>query len=154
METLEREREYSIHPPSPFIAKSWRLLLPHWHTPVLSVLVLLQRSPVTLSQSSLQAESIKQSLRDRAIQLLVPLVEQLRTHKYNATLFDPRTGLPYCAGPSGIPLNDVAVVHAVLGYACHQYGQCQCIIHPSWGSRVYPTIMLSSTPPNLLKNAP
>ena len=151
METLEKEREYSIHPPSPFIAKSWRLLLPHWRTPVLSVLVLLQRSPLMLSQSSLQAESMKQYLRDRAIQLLIPLVEQLRTHEYHATLFDPRTGFPYCAGPPGIPLNDVAVVHAVLGYAYQQYGQCHCIIHPAWGSSVYPTIMLSSTTPTLLK---
>ena len=173
MELLE-EMEYSIHPPSPFIARSWQALLPGWSTPVLSVLVLLQRSPVMLCQHSSAAEAMKQHLRDRSIQLIVPLTEQLRVRNHNAMLFDPRTGLPYTANSdpsasdsdrsrssldfsgldnssSGIPLNDVAVVHALLGYTCHQYGRCHCIVHPFWGSGVYPTIMLASTTPDVLK---
>ncbi|MEM9215503.1 MAG: methylmalonic aciduria and homocystinuria type D protein [Cyanobacteria bacterium P01_F01_bin.150] len=150
-ERSEEEIEYSIHPPSPFITKSWQALLPDWATPVLSVLVMLQRSPVMLCQSSSVANVMKQCLRNRSIQLISPLVEKLHMHQYNATLFDPRTGLPYRSGSSGIPLNDVAVVHAVLGYTRYQYGQCHCLVHPFWGSNVYPTIMLASTTPSTLK---
>ena len=145
------EIEYSIHPPTPFIQQSWQALLPDWNTPVLSVFVLLQRSPVMLCQSTGDVETAKQRLRDRSIHLLLPLVERLHDNHYEATLFDPRTGLPYCSHLSGIPLNDVAVIQSVLGYPRHQYGQCYCLVHPTWGSSVYPTIILSSTPPLILQ---
>ncbi|NEP76353.1 hypothetical protein [Okeania sp. SIO2G5] len=148
---LMGEMEYSIHPPSSFIQQSWPALLPGWRMPVLSVLVLLQRSPIALCRSTLEVKAAKNALRDRSFQLLLPLVERLRTHHYQATMFDPCTGLPYRSQLSGLPLNDVAVVHAVLGYERQQYGQCYCILHPNWGSSVYPTIMLSSALPTTLE---
>lgn len=147
------DTEYSIHSPSPFIDCSWQALLPTWNTPVLSVLVLLQRSPVRLCESTPEAEATKGRLRERSLSQLMPLVRTLGNHHYLSEIFDPRTGLPLCAGDdvSRMPLNDVAVVHAVLGYARHQYGRCHCILHPVWGSSVYPTILLSAAPTAVLQ---
>lgn len=141
--------EYSIHSPSPFIDCSWQALLPTWNTPVLSVLVSLQRSPVLLCEATPEAEATKQRLREQSLHLLMPIVQSLHRHQYPADIFDPRTGLPLCGDDdvSRMPLNDVAVVHSLLGYARHQYGQCHCIVHPIWGSSVYPTILLSAAPP-------
>ena len=161
LEVME-DMEYSIHPPSPFIECSWQALLPDWSDPVLSVLILLQRSPVILCQPTVEAEAMKQQLRKRSLQRLRPLIQTLHHQTYQAALFDPRTGLPFCSTGHGcpdgspdshytsLPLNDVAVVHAALGYARQQHGQCYCIIHPVWGTSVYPTIVLTSATPAIL----
>lgn len=143
--------EYSIHPPSPFIQTSWQKLLPRWDVPVLSLLILLQRSPIALRFHTPEASLVKCRLRTQAIRLMLPLVQVLRQEHYLAEMFDPKTGIPYGSDQQGIPLNDVAVIQAVLGYDAEQYGQCRCILHPTWGDRVYPSILVSASSPMTVK---
>ncbi|NET08836.1 MAG: methylmalonic aciduria and homocystinuria type D protein [Symploca sp. SIO2B6] len=142
--------EYSIHPPSPFIEQHWQRLLPDWSTPVLSLLIILQRSPVCLIHDTSTSEQSKQYLRDRFIQLAQPIVEYLNQHRHRAEIFDPQTGFPYSSPHHRTPLNDVAVVHASLGYRLEQHGHCYCLLHPIWGTSVYPSIVMATVPPPLL----
>ena len=142
-----REIEYSIHAPSVFIERHWPVLLPDWSVPVLSMLIVMQRSPIPLAQHSSHADRVKQDLRARFIALAKPILDQLHHQGHEAEFFDPRTGLPYHATQPGITLNDVAVVHTALNYALKPCGPCHCVIHPIWGSGVYPSIMMSSAAP-------
>ncbi|NEQ96106.1 MAG: methylmalonic aciduria and homocystinuria type D protein [Cyanothece sp. SIO2G6] len=143
--------EGAVHPPSGFIRQHWRRLLPHWSTPVLSLLILLQRSPTSIDDYTAAAERSKQQLRDRAIHLLQPLTERVHQSDYRAILFDPQTGYPYQGTMPGIPLNDVAVIYDVLGYDLEQCGECYCLVHPHWGNQVYPAIVVCSAIPAVLE---
>ncbi len=68
-----------------------------------------------------------------------------------AEVFDPRTGSPLFSQPGSLRLDDVAVVRSCLGYAtCDRYG-CSVILHPVWGSAVYPSTLLSSAEPHLVR---
>lgn len=175
------DMEYSIHPPSPFIQTSWQKLLPTWDVPVSSLLILLQRSPIALRWHTPEASLVKARLRTKAIRLMMPLVYTLRRHHYPSEMFDPKTGSPYCSDAQDsaqeefdpessvpessdqesydledsaqgcIPLNDVAVIQAILGYTTKQHGQCRCIVHPIWGDRVYPSILMSASSPMTVK---
>ncbi|MGK7890115.1 MAG: methylmalonic aciduria and homocystinuria type D protein [Leptolyngbyaceae cyanobacterium] len=142
--------EGAVCPPSGFIQQHWRRLLPHWSTPVLSVLIVVQRSPLPLDDYTLAAERSKQQLRDRTIHLLQPLIHQLHQAQHQAVLFDPQTGFPYQSSVQGIPLNDVAVIYDVLDYDLKPCGDCYCLVHPCWGSQVYPAVVACSASPGHL----
>ncbi|KAJ3181931.1 hypothetical protein HDU85_003448 [Gaertneriomyces sp. JEL0708] len=59
---------------------------------------------------------------------------------------DPPTGLPYYtrSGPSLFP--DVESAVQFLKYPTTQIGACKIILHPKWGSRNYPTCMVTDAP--------
>jgi hypothetical protein len=83
-------------------------------------------------------------LRQKFLEFGLAVVESLRQLGHTADLFDPKTGLPVLSQAGSLPLDDVAVVRSTLGYAADQIGQCWTIVHPLWGSAVYPSILMSS----------
>ena len=141
--------EFSVHLPSAFISEHWHQLLPDWWVPVLSVLIVLQHCPVTLVTKTPETEAHKHHLRDRFLHLGQQLVYQVQERGYRADLFDPRTGLPMLSAPGALALDDVAVVQAALGYPLINTGGCWLINHPTWGSAVFPSVMLASAPPEI-----
>lgn len=71
---------------------------------------------------------------------------------YLSDLIDPRTGYPQLSRPGEIPHDDTAVVQALLGFPV-MHNTCSVLEHPSWGSAVYPGILMSSAPPQVIKPA-
>jgi hypothetical protein len=151
----------SVHPPSPYIVRHGQHLLPHWNCPVLSVLVALQPCGCELLERSAIAEAQKQQLRQNFLQIARQIVQQLEALGYAAAVFDPRTGLPIDtaasrvdvlpeAFPASLTLDDVAVVRSCLGYSTVASHGCSLILHPQWGSSVYPSTLLSSAPPEIV----
>ncbi|MGB8701872.1 MAG: methylmalonic aciduria and homocystinuria type D protein [Thermosynechococcaceae cyanobacterium] len=142
--------QYSIHKPSAFINLHWADLLPDWPGPVASVLVILQPCSVALNHITPESEQQKQRLRRRALYLSRQLIAALEQADYWAEGFDPRSGLPGRSRPGLMTLDDVAVVQAVLGYRLIASGDCRLIEHPTWGCRVFPCVVVSTAPPEIL----
>lgn len=46
--------------------------------------------------------------------------------------------------------DDTATVKALLHYAIAQ-NRCRVLVHPEWGTAVYPGILISEAPPSVLK---
>ncbi|PSB15515.1 methylmalonic aciduria and homocystinuria type D protein [Phormidesmis priestleyi ULC007] len=145
--------EYSIHAPNPFICKNLPRLLPDWSQPVRSVLVVLQPSQLELMQVTPETDAQKQQLRQRFLEFGLKIVCKLRQLGYLADLFDPRTGQPLLSQAGTLRLDDVAVVRSTLGYSTTQFGNCCSILHPHWGSAVYPSILISSAESSQVKSA-
>ncbi len=145
---LAHDIQYSAHVPTAFIQAHLAQLLPSWTAPVASVLVVLQRPQVALSYDSPEVEADKDRLRSQFIQLGNAIAHQLRNRGHEAEIFDPRTGFPMRSEPGSLPLDDVAVVHSVLGYRVINVGSCREIIHPQWGEAVYPSTVMSSASPS------
>lgn len=141
--------QYSVHAPSDFIQTHLDQLLPGWTAPVLSVLVILQACQLALLQKTPETESLKLELRHQFLDVGFPIAHQLQQQGYWADLFDPETGWPLISPPGFLRLDDVAVVHSSLGYPLIARGGCALIEHPEWGNAVYPSILVSSAPPEV-----
>lgn len=136
--------QYSVHAPSQFIRLHKDRLLPTWSRPVSSVLVILQPANCKLGEQSSAAERQKQILRQKFLDLGYPIAHQLQQQGHLADLFDPRTGIPLLSQPGQLRLDDVAVAHACLGYPQMVSAGCSVLVHPTWGSAVYPSTLVSS----------
>lgn len=140
----------STHPPSQFICAHTDELLPTWKCPVSSVLIVLQLSACDLRDRTATTEAEKQKLRQQFVAFGLTVVDRLQQLGYQADLFDPQTGLPMVSTPGQIHLDDVAVVRDCLGYPTLGHRGCSVILHPTWGSAIYPSVLLSSAPPALV----
>jgi Methylmalonic aciduria and homocystinuria type D protein len=145
--------QWSVHPPSSFLQSHLDQLLPGWLEPVQSILIVLQHSEQSLLQRTTATEAEKRRLRQRFMRVGHQLITRLKSQNYQAEMFDPRTGLPLFSPPGTLHLDDIAVVRSTLGYPTHRQGECMTIKHPTWGSAVYPSILVSSAPPEALEQS-
>ena len=136
--------QWSVHAPSPYLCAHRAQLLPTWTCPIASVLVVLQPFSGELLHRSPQIERQKQRLRRQFLDLSYRLATALQAQGYLAEAFDPRTGWPLLSPPGQVPLDDVAIVRSCLGYPTVNRQGCSVLLHPVWGSSVYPSTLLSS----------
>ena len=142
--------QYSVHSPPEFIRTNLGQLLPSWSLPVLSVLVVLQLCQIPLFDRTVETELSKNQLRQQFIEFGDNIVLKLRTMGHLADIFDPRTGQPLSSPPGQLRLSDVKVVHSTLGYCINDTGPCSMVVHPIWGTSVYPSTLVSSAPPQVM----
>jgi hypothetical protein len=143
--------QYSVHEPSPFMVSHRADLLPDWTVPIASVLVVLQHCPVPLCEVTPQTRHYKDKLRQKFLGLAEALVHQSQLQGYCAEPFDPKTGYPCQSRPGSLSLDDVAVISSVLGYPCLTSGACRLLQHPTWGDGVFPSVIVSTAPPEILE---
>lgn len=136
--------QYSVHPPSDYILRHQSQLLPTWSQSIASVLVMLQPSQVALPERTLDTEQEKERLRSHFLEQGRAIALKLQQQGHLADLFDPRTGWPMLSPRGNLPLDDVAVARAALGYSTDRYGNCRVILHPNLGTAVYPSTLVSS----------
>ncbi|GAB4464571.1 MAG: hypothetical protein OHK0037_18760 [Elainellaceae cyanobacterium] len=142
---------YSIHPPSDYILRHQSRLLPAWPQAIASVLVILQPSQIALLERSPNTEQEKEKLRSHFLELGTAIAQTLQQQGYLAEIFDPRTGWPVFSARGTLPLDDVAVVRTALGYSTDRCGNCRVILHPTLGTAVYPSTLVSSAPVAVMK---
>jgi hypothetical protein len=115
--------------------------------------VVLQPSSLELVQRTPEIESHKYHLRSQFLAFGFKVAEYLQQKGYPTELFDPRTGFPVLSPAGSLRLDDVAVVRSTLGYATAKLGNCSTIVHPHWGSAVYPSIVMSSADRSTVESA-
>ncbi|GAB4135971.1 MAG: hypothetical protein Fur0046_09240 [Cyanobacteria bacterium J069] len=108
------------------------------------MLVLLQPSQVALVERTADTEHEKEHLRSHFLVLGGAIAQMLQNEGYLAEVFDPRTGWPMLSGAGTLSLDDVAVAGSALGYSTGHCGNCRVILHPSLGTAVYPSTLVSS----------
>ncbi|MDJ1181259.1 methylmalonic aciduria and homocystinuria type D protein [Roseofilum sp. BLCC_M91] len=138
--------EISIHPPSAYIQEHLQELLPSWQKDPVSVIIFLQQAQMSLTEISPEVEAEKQILWENFIRWSDLVADSLGDRGYVTDAFDPRTGYPRRSSPGTLHHSDVPAVHAALGYPMEKNGDCAAIIHPRWGTAVYPSVMISTAP--------
>ncbi len=137
--------QISIHPPSPYVTTHLRDLLPSWQGETISVILVLQQAQISLMEVSFEVEQEKARLWDNLIRFSEKLADKLEDQGYFTDYFDPATGYPRRSRSGILSHNDVAAVHHALGYNLHR-GKCTSLIHPLWGTAVYPGVVISAAP--------
>ncbi|MEM1394235.1 MAG: methylmalonic aciduria and homocystinuria type D protein [Cyanobacteria bacterium P01_D01_bin.116] len=140
------EIQISIHSPTPYIRDNCHRILPDWDSKLrMSVAIVLQQSQFTLTESSPRIEAEKHRLRFIFMKFACDVAFDLKDKKYLTDLIDPRTGYPLLSRPGQISHDDTAAVKALLKYPiiCNK---CRVLIHPEWGTAIYPSILISAAP--------
>lgn len=140
------ETQITIHSPTRYIRNNSQRILPDWkNTLEMSVAIVLQQSQLPLTENSPLIETEKQRLRAIFMRFACDVAFDLRDKNYLTDLIDPRTGYPLLSRPGQITHDDIAVVKALLKYPiiCNK---CRVLIHPKWGTAVYPSILISAAP--------
>jgi hypothetical protein len=140
----------SVHHPSPFIVQNLERVLPDWNVPVLWVVIVLQQSRYELVERTPEVEREKERFREKFMRFGVDVVFNLCERGFLSNLIDPRTGYPLLSRPGEIPHDDTAVVKALLGFRVIR-NRCRVLEHPTWGKAVYPSTLLTSAPPKVIK---
>jgi hypothetical protein len=144
--------QISIHSPSKYICTNLERILPDWRNPSsMWVVIVLMRSRYELVESNRVIESEKQILRERFMRFGFDVAFNLRDMGYMTDVIDPRTGYPLLSRPGQIPHNDTAVIEALLNYPVIK-NKCRVLVHPEWGTSVYPGILLSEASPILIES--
>jgi hypothetical protein len=143
--------QISIHTPSPYICANCERILPDWkQQQFLWVVVVLQQSRCPMLEMTAETEREKERLREKFMRFGCDVAFNLRDRGYLTDLIDPRTGYPLLSRPGLVPHDDAAVVRALLNYPLVK-NQCSVLVHPEWGEAVYPGILLSEAPPDLME---
>jgi hypothetical protein len=144
--------QISIHSPSPYICANLERILPDWKNQSSSmwVIIVLQRSHYELVEKTAVVEAEKQLLREQFMRFGLDVSFNLRDRGYLTDLIDPRTGYPLLSCPGQIPHDDTAAVQALLDYPIIK-NECRVLVHPDWGTAVYPSILISQAPPILIE---
>ncbi|MBE9006139.1 methylmalonic aciduria and homocystinuria type D protein [Fortiea sp. LEGE XX443] len=143
--------QISIHAPSQYICANCEQILPDWkQQPLFWVVIVLQRSQYHLVTSTKEIEAEKQKLREKFMRYGCDVAFYLRDRGYLTDIIDPRTGYPLLSRPGAIPHNDTAVVKTLLGYSVIK-NKCCVLVHPIWGTAVYPSVLISAASPTLIE---
>jgi hypothetical protein len=144
--------QISIHNPSPYICANCERILPDWkQQQFLWVVVVLQQSRYPLEEITAETEIEKERLREKFMRFGCDVAFNLRDRGYLTDLIDPRTGYPLLSHPGPVPHDDAAVVQALLHYPVIK-NQCSVLVHPEWGTAVYPSILISEAPPSIIES--
>ena len=142
--------EISAHRPSLFITENLERVLPGWNLPVFWVVIVLQQARYELVTTTSQVEQEKERLREQFMRFGFDVVFNLRDRSFLSNLIDPRTGYPLLSPPGEIRHDDTAAVKALLGLPVIR-NRCRVLKHPTWGTAVYPSTLLTSAPPKVIK---
>lgn len=147
-----KEVQVYIAAPHQFVIDHQQELLADWNLSPANLILFLQRSSISLKESSLEVAQEKDILRQDFIRFGCNLIFALQDRGYKSDLFDPRTGYPLLTRPGALRLDDNAVVKALLNYPVISYKSCSLIVHPLWGNYVYPSTIVSSAPHSLIES--
>ena len=139
-----------IDRPSEFIKQNQHKLLPTWDVSISYIILVLQKSNFPLENSSYEIEREKDYLRERFFRLGCNWVFKLRKDRYQSDLFDPRNGYPLLSRPGAITLSDTTVVRDLLNFDVVKQ-KCSLLVHPEWGTAIYPSTIVTSAPLEILE---
>ena len=72
--------------------------------------------------------------------------ERLGAQGHWADYIDPCSGLPMIHRDSGAVYGEVEALVTLLGYRTQNAGCCKIVLHPRWGSAVYPATLFARAP--------
>ncbi|MEO0948377.1 MAG: methylmalonic aciduria and homocystinuria type D protein [Cyanobacteria bacterium J06641_5] len=129
-----------------FVRQHLPHLVPAWSLDEVWAIVLLQQATVPLEDITPTTAAEKQRLRREFISFGFALAFTLQTQGFATEVFDPRSAFPLLSPPGELRHNDVRAA-ANLPAMQIQPGVCPLLVHPIWGTAVYPATILTAAPP-------
>ncbi|KAL3795221.1 hypothetical protein HJC23_008306 [Cyclotella cryptica] len=80
------------------------------------------------------------------------ICQALRSKGYWADYIDPCSGLPMISLNCNKVYSEVDGMECLLNYKAYNAGFCKILMHPKWGSAVYPATIFAHAPPEVVRN--
>ncbi|CAG8802947.1 21314_t:CDS:2, partial [Cetraspora pellucida] len=77
--------------------------------------------------------------------------QKLRDLGYWSDLTDPASGYPIFSDPGPSTYPDIQGAEQLLKYDIYNAGCCHILLHPKWGSKVYPGTLFTTANENCIK---
>lgn len=126
---------------------------PGLSTDALLVVPVCQRSSVDLVGIGPHVEADKDKLLERFTAFAVAATSALEANGFWADYVDPCSGLPMRHREGGGAYGEVQALVTLRGFATANAGCCTIVLHPRWGSSVYPASLVTTAPVERLEKA-
>lgn len=115
-------------------------------SPGMLIIPTCQQAVMDLVQRGEQVEDEKDRLLERFVEFAAHVCRTLEAQGHWADYIDPCSGLPMVHRETGNVYGEVEALCTLLGYQTQNAGCCKVILHPKWGSSVYPASMFAKAP--------
>ena len=106
----------------------------------------MQQARFDLVQVGDDIEQEKDRLLETFMAFARELCEKLIAKGHFADYIDPCSGLPMLTKDANKVFSEVDSAEQLLGYGVMNAGCCKVLLHPAWGSAVYPATVFTTAP--------
>merc|ERR1712087_158229 len=138
--------EYSIHECPKKHAENLVTLFPGVDVSNMLVIPTCQNSDVDLVRTGEPIEQEKDRLLERFMKWAQFVCDKLNKEGHFSDYIDPCSGLPMVNKNNQCVYGEVDALSTLLGYKTTNSGCCKVILHPKWGTSVYPASMFTKAP--------
>mmetsp|Transcript_6279 Transcript_6279/g.12110 ORF Transcript_6279/g.12110 Transcript_6279/m.12110 type:complete len:171 (+) Transcript_6279:139-651(+) len=110
-----------------------------------------QRSKVDLVKMGEKVEVEKDNLLENFMEWAESLATALEAKGYWSDYVDPCSGLPMRRKECTAVYSEVNAMSLLLGFRTSNAGCCKVLLHPQWGSSVYPASFFTYAPLDVLQ---
>lgn len=110
-----------------------------------------QRADLDLVRIGSEIENEKDRLLERFVDFAAKVCSSLIDAGHWADYIDPSSGLPMIHKETGSVYGEVQALAALLGYQTQNAGCCTIVLHPHWGSSVYPASIFTKAPVGIVQ---
>ncbi|RUS20595.1 hypothetical protein BC937DRAFT_94847 [Endogone sp. FLAS-F59071] len=145
------ELEYAVCAPTPRFQRELAHVFPERGMKSLRVVPVIQRCENDLVGVGAGVDKEKDEMLERFVTWGNTIIARLRLLGYWADLTDPASGYPLHSSPGASPYPDVQGTQTLLRYDVQSTGCCHILLHPTWGSRIYPATMFTDVDPETFR---
>eukprot|EP00238_Polyblepharides_amylifera_P014948 CAMPEP_0196580022 /NCGR_PEP_ID=MMETSP1081-20130531/26406_1 /TAXON_ID=36882 /ORGANISM="Pyramimonas amylifera, Strain CCMP720" /LENGTH=176 /DNA_ID=CAMNT_0041899773 /DNA_START=37 /DNA_END=567 /DNA_ORIENTATION=- len=138
--------EYSVHDVPKRFKEELGCIFPGLDLTGLLIIPTCQNSAVDLVRVGEEIETEKDRLLERFMEWAKLVCEKLDTKGHWSDFMDPCSGLAMRTKECHVPYGEVDALSTLLGYQTANAGCCKVVLHPTWGSSIYPSTMFTKAP--------
>lgn len=138
--------EYSVHSCPRQYRSDLAVIFPGQDPLSLLIVPTCQNSAMDLVRTGEEVEEEKDRLLETFADWAKTICEKLIREGHFADYIDPCSGLPMIHRNTNTVYSEVDALTTLLGYPFANAGCCKVILHPKWGSAVYPATMFTNAP--------
>ncbi|GAQ88723.1 hypothetical protein KFL_004540080 [Klebsormidium nitens] len=144
--TTSKGMEYSVHTCPRQYKSDLEAIFPGVRVMDLLIIPTCQNSEVDLVRTGEVIEEEKDRLLEIFVDFAKQVCELLISQGHWADYLDPASGLPMIHKDTNTVYSEVDALSTLLHYTCQNAGCCKVILHPKWGSSVYPATLFAKAP--------
>eukprot|EP00775_Hariotina_reticulata_P004124 gene4124-4370_t len=138
--------EYSVHACHSSMAREIQSVFPDEDLSNLLIVPTCQQADCDLVRTGEKVDTEKDRLLERFIEWSRCVCARLQDQGHWCDYIDPCSGLPMIQQGTNNVYPEVEGLSVLLGYKTQNAGCCKIVLHPRWGSAVYPATLFTKAP--------
>ena len=144
--TKHGDMEISLHQCREAFLREMEMVLPGKNLENLMCIATMQHAREDLVKIGDKIEVEKDRLLENFMAFAKAFCTLIENKGYFADYIDPCSGLAMITREANKVYSEVDGAQQLLGYSVHNAGCCKILLHPSWGSAVYPASIFTTAP--------